>query len=261
MKIKIHLLGTASGIPTKNRYNECVALIIDGNVYLLDAGEPCSASLIRKGIDYNKIRAVFISHMDADHFAGVPMLIQTIHLMGKREKPLKLFLPQAVTEKVKKYLEMMYLMDEILSFKIEFLPIKSDPVYEDECISFFAYPNNHIKSRLKDKVIVRHPDIQMDSFSFCIITRNNKKIVYTGDIENVQELENFIDGTDLLLTEMAHIKPEELFKYLSGKKISKIICLHIHPDLENREKECLSMSKKYLGNKVKIGHDGMEVEL
>jgi len=260
MKIKIHLLGTASGIPTKNRYNECVALTINENVYLLDAGEPCSASLIRNGIDYNKIKAVFISHMDADHFAGVPMLIQTIHLVGKRKKPLKLFLPEAVTEKVRKYLEMMYLMDEILSFKVEFLPIKFNPVYEDECISFFAYPNNHIKSRLKDEVIVRHPDIQMDSFSFCIITRDNKKIVYTGDIENVQELENFIDGTDLLLTEMAHVKPEETFKYLSRKKISKIICLHIHPDWNDKEKEILSLSRKYLDDTVKIGYDGMKLE-
>ena len=122
MKIKLCLLGTASGIPTKKRYNESVALIINKNAYLLDAGEPCSSSLIRKGIDYNKISAVFISHMDADHSAGIPMLVQTMQLGRKRKKTLKIFLPEA-SEQIKKYLEMMYLMSEIIPFKIKFFQL------------------------------------------------------------------------------------------------------------------------------------------
>ena len=82
---KIYLLGTASGIPTLNRYNESVAIIVDRDVYLLDAGEPCSASLVRQGIDYNRIRAIFISHMHLDHFNGVPMLIALMQLTKRKD--------------------------------------------------------------------------------------------------------------------------------------------------------------------------------
>ena len=80
-------------------------------------------------------------------------------------------------------------------------------MYKDKFVTVFAYSNNHIKMRfqLEKYLIENYPDIQMNSFSFCINTIDNKKIVYTGDIANVQELNSFIDGTDLLLTEMAHI--------------------------------------------------------
>ena len=62
--IKLHILGSSSGVPTKKRYPASIVLESGGNFYLLDCGEPCSSLLVREGISYNEIKAVFISHMD-----------------------------------------------------------------------------------------------------------------------------------------------------------------------------------------------------
>ena len=262
---KIHILGSSSGIPTKKRNTESVALVVGKDIYLLDGGEPCSASLIRNNINYNKIKTIFISHMHADHFNGIPMLIQTMQLAGKygmRKDNLKLFIPGEAINGIKKYLATVYLMNELLPFKLQILPIKNGPVSQDGNINFSACPNKHLKSALKTRkpLLKLYPDIQMQSYSFFIKIKD-KKIVYSGDLMEPGELEGMVDGIDLLLCEMAHFQPEELFKFLARKQISRIILLHIHPNLDDKEQECLKIARSYLGNRVSIAFDGMEIKL
>lgn len=259
--IKMYLLGTASGIPTENRYCESVALVINEDIYLLDAGEPCSASLIRKGINYNKIKTIFISHMHADHFSGVPMLLQLMQLKGKygkRKDNLSLFIPHESINSVKKYLETIYLMQELLPYKLNILPIDNALVYSDKNLEVVAYPNAHLNG-LKE-IKEQYPLISLESFSY-LVKMGDKKIAYSGDIKDVEELSRFIDGVDLLLVEMAHITPETLFSFLANHEISRIICLHIGPAWDNKDEIFLKLGRKYLGNNVRIGYDGMKLEL
>lgn len=258
MKTKIYLIGTASGIPTWNRYTESVALKIGDNLYLLDAGEPCSASMVRLGINYNRIRAVFISHMDPDHFAGLPMLIQTMELSQKRNGlPLKIFLPPKACRPVKEYLRMMYLMPETLSFKLEFIPLKEGEIYKNAKTSFSVHRTNHLKRRFISRKNMA--PVPTDSFAFSATMPDKRRLVYTGDIAGPRDLDAFIDKTDLLLVELAHFRPEDLFACLAGKKVGKIVCLHIHPDWNDREKEILRLGRKYLKKNVIIGTDGMKI--
>jgi len=257
MKTKIYLLGTASGIPTWNRYTESVAIEIDDNIYLMDAGEPCSASMVRLGVDYNKIKAVFISHMDPDHFAGLPMLIQTMELSRKRNGlPLKIFVPPKACKGVEEYLRMMYLMPETLSFKLEFIPLKEGKIYRNAKTSFSVYRTNHLKHRFQSRKDVAAPT---DSFAFAATLADQRRIVYTGDIAGPCDLDGIVEKTDLLLVELAHFDPKELFIYLAGKKVGKIVCLHIHPAWNDREKEILRLGREYLKRKIIIGTDGMKI--
>ena len=257
MKTKIYLLGTASGIPTWNRYTESVAMEIGDNLYLMDAGEPCSASMVRLGIDYNRIRSVFISHMDPDHFAGLPMLIQTMELSRKRNGlPLKIFLPPKACKQVKEYLRMMYLMPETLSFRLEFIPLKEGKIYKNANTSFSAHRTNHLKHRFRSRKELAMPT---DSFAFSVTVPDKRRVVYTGDIAGVRDLDAFIHKTDLLLVELAHFDPRELFAYLAGRNCGKIACLHIHPDWNDREKEILRLGRKYLKRNVIVGKDGLKM--
>lgn len=281
MKARIHLLGTGSGLPTWNRYNESVAIEIGDNIYLMDAGEPCSASMVRLGIKYNKINAVFISHMDSDHFSGLPGIVQTMDLLRQSQfvsqfkgapnfvgllrqdgMALNIFTPPQVCEQVRKYLEMMYLIDEepFLSFKLNILPLAPVRFYEHAGTSFSAYPNNHVKLRFEMYPPRKGRSVPTDSFSFSMTLPDKRRLVYTGDIANVNDLDAFISGTDLLLTEVGHVAPEKMFTYLADKNVGGIICLHSHPNWNDREEEMLSIGQKYLGNKVVIGKDGMQID-
>ncbi len=56
--MKVSVLGSASGVPTKKRYPTSIVLIVDENIYLFDCGEPCSSLLVRKGFPYNPYSAI-----------------------------------------------------------------------------------------------------------------------------------------------------------------------------------------------------------
>ncbi|MDD5596776.1 MAG: ribonuclease Z [Victivallaceae bacterium] len=255
-----HLLGTASGIPTKTRNNVSIVLAVNNDYYILDAGEPCAASMLRNGLDYNKVKAIFISHMDADHFAGLPMLIKSMILWARRRKPLKLFVPRGAVADVKNCLAMMYLVDEARGFRLDILPLSEEFEYWDNNISMTFHGNRHIKNRfcrnpaLKDK----YPDLQKESFSFCIVLKN-REMVYSGDLACLEEMDAFINGTDILLCELAHFTPEMLFQYLSDKSVKRIICLHFHPDWDDRNAELLELASKYGIKNIEMGRDNLQI--
>ncbi|MDD5697768.1 MAG: ribonuclease Z [Victivallaceae bacterium] len=254
------LLGTASGIPTKTRNNVSIVLDAGDDYYLLDAGEPCAASMLRNGLDYNKVKAIFISHLDADHFAGVPMLIKSMILWARRRTPLKLFVPRRAVSDVRRCLAMMYLVDEALGFRLGILPLSEEFEYRDDNLSMTFHGNRHIKNRfcrnpaLRDK----YPELQKESFSFCLNLKN-RKIVYTGDLARPEEMEAFIGGTDVLLSELAHFTPEAFFQYLSAQNVKRIICLHFHPDWDDRETELLGLAEKYGVKNIAMGRDGLRI--
>ena len=88
-----------------------------------------------------------------------------------------------------------------------------------------------------------------------------KTILYTGDLGSPSDMDDSIDGTDLLLTELAHFPPAKLFEYLGPKSVSRVVCLHIHPDWDTKTAECLAIAKPFLGDRLTVGHDGMEIEV
>jgi len=254
--VKIKILGSASGIPTEKRFNVSSLLQVEKDFYLLDAGEPCAASLVREKIPYHRVKSVFISHMDPDHSGGIFMLIQLMELTH-RESPLYLFLPEEAIDEVKRYLKTVYLFKELLHFRLKILPIEKGIFYQDENLIASSLLNHHLKDRLQK----RYPSLKLQSYSFSLKAKE-KRIGYSGDISEVEELGNLLTSfPDLLITEMAHFKPEELFKFLSKKDVKRIILTHIHPDWENKEEKILNLAKKYLGNKVTIAYDGMKIEI
>ena len=66
------ILGTAGGpTPKPNRFPAAYALVVDDDVYLVDAGNGVAQQLARAGIGINRVRHIFISHHHSDHDADV----------------------------------------------------------------------------------------------------------------------------------------------------------------------------------------------
>ncbi|MCK4244715.1 MAG: MBL fold metallo-hydrolase [Candidatus Omnitrophica bacterium] len=240
--IRIRILGSAAGIPTRKRFNTSIAVSVEKRVYLFDAGGPVSSLLIRNGIDWNKIKAVFISHLHSDHISGIPQLIQSMQLT-KRKKELPLFLPQGGIKVIKEYLKLLRLDQHFLPFKLKVSPLQEKFSYRDKKIKVSAFPTTHL----------------LESYGFFIQTKK-KKVLYSADIGVLGDIERF-DNLDLLILEFAHIKPEETFSFLSSKKIKKIVLTHIHPDLDDKEKEILALSPPSLKKKLIIASDGLQLNL
>jgi len=83
---EVTMLGTASAVPTIQRSLPAIAVRRDGDVYLLDCGEGCQRQMMRFGVSYMKVKAIFITHLHLDHFLGAFGLIETMGLNGRKEK-------------------------------------------------------------------------------------------------------------------------------------------------------------------------------
>ncbi len=88
-------LGTGSATPTADRHLASVALWREGRVFLFDCGENAQMRMLQAGMKRSKIDYIFITHLDGDHFFGLPGLITTMQLQ-RREKPLHIVSPEGL---------------------------------------------------------------------------------------------------------------------------------------------------------------------
>lgn len=95
MTTEIIPLGTASAVPTRDRHLSATALRRAGRVLLFDCGEGTQFRLVNAEINRARIDAVFITHFHGDHFYGLPGLVSTMALMGRRD-PLTIVGPAGI---------------------------------------------------------------------------------------------------------------------------------------------------------------------
>ena len=71
------LLGTAGGpVPQWLRTMTSQAVIVDGRVYLIDCGSGVVGQIVKAGIPYQAIEALFITHLHPDHmFDYLPLVV------------------------------------------------------------------------------------------------------------------------------------------------------------------------------------------
>ena len=86
------ILGSAASSPTPERSLPSIAVRVEGDILLLDCGEGTQRQMMRSGVSYSRVAAIFISHLHLDHYLGVFGLLETLRLNG-RTTPLPLFGP------------------------------------------------------------------------------------------------------------------------------------------------------------------------
>lgn len=83
--IEVLFLGTAASTPSRKKSLPCVAAKHGGDVLLFDCGEGTQRQLMISPFSFMKIRAIFLTHLHGDHIMGVPGLLQTMGLSGRKD--------------------------------------------------------------------------------------------------------------------------------------------------------------------------------
>ncbi|MGB2698262.1 MAG: MBL fold metallo-hydrolase, partial [Candidatus Zixiibacteriota bacterium] len=225
--------------------------------YLFDCGEGISSSILRFDVDYNRINAIFITHTHSDHISGLFLLLQMMYLSG-RENPLKLYLPEEAIPGVKNFLNLIYLFPEKLSFDLYFHSMNPGLFFEDSDLKVFGYPNKHL---IDNKELIEKKGISNKMESFCLeIKFDDKRIVYSGDVGVLEDLEMISRDADFLLTECMHINLDELIKLIIKNKVKKVIFTHIPPEMEKEKDEIVRKAKELGFSNPKFAFDGMIIE-
>lgn len=141
--MRFTFLGTSAGVPTRSRNVTGLALAIDDSRdwYLVDCGEATQHQLLRTRYSTARLQAVFITHVHGDHCYGLPGLIASANMSG-RKAPLTICAPDGIRQFVEAVIE--YTDLSALRFPIHFR--RSDAAdfhYEDERLTVTATELSH----------------------------------------------------------------------------------------------------------------------
>lgn len=138
MLTSLHFLGTSAALPTGARGNVALALIGDPSQpgLLIDCGDGVYRALDRAGISPDAIGDLYITHAHIDHVGGLPSLLESFRLAGRRRALRIHALPE--TMKVARDLVSVFAFELTLdnwSFEVSF-----NTVDEDSKLTFLGAP-------------------------------------------------------------------------------------------------------------------------
>ncbi len=258
--MRITIFGSGSGIPEIGKVQTCVGVELDGRMILLDVGEGASSSIAGSGIDVNMIEKIFISHTHADHFIGLPRLLQYFKWRN-RTKPIEIYLPPKHIDAVEKFLAFLYIFRERFDFEYKFLPLPEGEFFAIENLKMKLFPTKHLK---KYKKYAELYGVETVSYGYLIEEVaddgiNLKRFLFSSDLHSVDEVKDYLDGLDLLLIECFHIEIEDIIDVVSDFYIPRIILTHVSPDKD------LTTMTEYARAKfdmnIQLAYDGMKIEL
>lgn len=253
---EIFILGSASGVPTKNRFCTSIGVSVNQSLYLFDCGAPCSALLQRNGYNLSNLKAVFISHLHADHVADLPLLVQTLQLKRRREV-LEILGPRGVERKITKILEYHYLFSEVLPFRLDIREVCHGEVYSGENLKVQFFENSHLK--WYQEYSERYPELTTNAIGF-IIWLKEHKIIYTGDIGKL-EVEPYLTECSILIHEFGHHTLEDIGVLAERNKVPILVITHIHPDWDIKKGEIEENIRRYYSGRVIVAEDGTRITL
>jgi len=146
------LLGTGNPNPDTARFGPAVAIVVNGEPYLVDAGAGVVRRAVAAGIPVTKLRRVFLTHLHSDHTIGMADLLLTPWVL-ERIEPLEVYGPTG-TDALMSHLTMAY--DADIRNRVDGLqpqnstgwqsivtPVRVGEVYRDSLVTVTAIPVPH----------------------------------------------------------------------------------------------------------------------
>ena len=197
-------LGTLGGpFPRARQANSSNLLIVNGVLYLIDAGDGVTRRLAKAGVDIRDIGTVFLTHHHIDH-AGSLGLLMAIAWVQNRTRPINVYGPPRTEELVKAAVQYHSINADIMMAEgAQSVPLAqvfsghdvgTGAVFQDANVKVMAIENSHFDwggAAGKYK-----------SYSYRFETPD-RVIVFSGDTGASDAVTELARGADLLVTETA----------------------------------------------------------
>jgi ribonuclease BN (tRNA processing enzyme) len=281
---RLVLLGTAGGPSIKKaRSQPANALIVNGAVYVVDAGNGVAQQMAQADIQPRAVRAVFITHLHSDHVADYGTLLLRIWQSGMR-KPIETFGPKPLVAMTASYMQYMD-WDIELRIRDEGRPpfaelvkahdiARPGVIYQDENVKVTAAEVTHGAAK--------------PAYAYRFDTPG-KVVVFSGDTSMSADLVNLAGGADILVHEVlslegvdaavkgtdpgnealrrhiieAHTPAEDVGRVAAAARVKKLVLTHFvptgNPAFDKPELWIEKVQKAYKGEIV-VGEDLMEIK-
>ena len=185
MDFTLNILGTASALPTVNRYPSAQVLDVRGRLFLIDCGEGAQMQMRRLGLSFLKVDVICLSHIHGDHLFGIFGLLSTMGMLG-RKTPLRVFAPKSFGPILKFFLSYF---GEGLQFQIEHYPLsmkEPEKVMDTKAVDLYAFPLRH----------------RIEAFGFLFREKEPQRNIYKDSIEKyglgIAEMGHLKNGEDIV---------------------------------------------------------------
>lgn len=259
---KFITLGTAGGpTPKPKRMPPAHAVVYDRGTILVDCGEGSFQQLRRAGIDFSRVRELFITHHHFDHIGSLFACLG-LNMMVLRDEPMNIYGPPGTTE-ILSHLIAACDIPQATGYAVpgQTLPhprdfivsrdISPGDIIKIDNIRITACENTHY--RAEDQFGQKGPVSLSYRFD-----APDRSMVFTGDTGPCQMLEDLAKGVDLLVGEMMdtdillnhlrsqnsdisaqtldkwrqhftehHLTPEDLGELASRAGVKQVVAVHI----------------------------------
>lgn len=142
MSFTVTILGSGAAIPTLKRGTTAQFVNCQQRSILIDCGEGTQIQMRKFKVKFQDIKIILISHLHGDHVFGLPGLISTMQLLGRKEA-ITIVGPVGIKEFLLNQFKLSGLFN---GFPIDFhelTPETNGLVFEDKCLEIRTFPLKH----------------------------------------------------------------------------------------------------------------------
>jgi ribonuclease BN (tRNA processing enzyme) len=292
---KLITLGTRGGpLPTKDRAQSSNLLVVNGTLYLIDAGDGVTRRIVQSGHDFRNVGKVFITHPHSDHTAGLATLLVS-QWEYQRAEPTDIYgggveaLVKGALAYLKPNAEIRWAEGKKRPMEATFRghDVSAGVIYKDANILVTAAENTHFNFQPGTP-----PYGKYKSFSYRVETPE-RTFLFTGDTGPSDAVTALAKGADVLVTEATsvddvievfkrtgawqaktedeqkgwirhmqeeHVSPKEIGEMATKAGVKMVVMTHFGPSVrpDDDYQRYADEAKKYFSGQVMVAKDLME---
>lgn len=248
---RLIILGSSNAVPDENHENTHMALVGQERIVLIDCVNTPIVRLRRAGIALDAISDLILTHFHPDHVSGVPSLLMSLWLLG-RKKPLNIHGLPSTLERVEKLMELYDWASWPAFFPVGFNRLPEGamtPVLETDEFRVLASPVRHLVPTIGLRVE---------------FPRSGKALAYSCDTEPCREVVHLAGNVDVLLHEatgrgIGHTSADQAGEIAQEARARALYLIH-YPTGEFNPRLLIAEAAKTFSGPVDLAVDFMQLE-
>lgn len=195
--IKVTLLGTGAPPPVMNRFGPSTLVEAGNEKLVFDAGRGNVQRLGQAKVPLKDIHALFLTHLHSDHVVGIPDMLLTGWLFGRREVPFRVWGPRG-TKEMLTHLDRAFAFDIRMRLYDDRLAPQGIVILAEDIQQGVVYERDGVQVTAFD---VDHHPIQ-PALGYRI-DYGGRSVVLSGDTKFSENLIRFAQGADVVIHSVA----------------------------------------------------------